>query len=129
MIRDAGWWRAYRAAHRTAIQATVRARRATPDGRARHTTDEIARRARRRAEDLARTVPLDHPLLAEAALLVPSPQAGRDVRFRAEVMAEDARSEAVLAMVEGRDPSAAVRAYRAWEGAWGRRTAPLADWR
>lgn len=38
---------------------------------------------------------------------------------------EDLLSEAVVALVAGEDPAAAVRAYRRREQAWGRVTAPL----
>lgn len=83
--------------------------------------ENIARNARRAA---MRTpdVPLIHPLLAEAAKLVPN---NSTLTTLYDPLHEDLRSEAILALLEGRDPLAAIISYRAIEKAWGRVTMEL----
>lgn len=125
---SAEWWRAYRLAHREAIGASQRRRRQDPRVRAQRHAQEQRRRQRRRAEDDARTVPLAHPLLSAAAALVPMPKPGTAYRWTEELAAEDARSEAVLAMLEGSDPATAVRAWLTVERTWLAMTCPLAEW-
>lgn len=123
-----GWWREYRRTHRAEITAATRRRRqSSPVLRAQRLASEQRRRARLRAEDAARAVPMDHPLLAAAAALVPMPAPGGALRFANELMAEDARSEAVVAMLAGTDPLAAVHAWRSAERAWQSLIVPLAD--
>jgi hypothetical protein len=120
----AAYYREYRRQHADELREYNRARRARPEVRAQRHAQELRRRARIRASRPAE-VEMRHPLLDAAAALVVMPPPGRVLRFRREVMAEDARSEAVLALVEGRDPLAAVRAFRAVERTWGMWTVPL----
>jgi len=81
--------------------------------------ENIARNIRRRGPP---DVPLKHPLLEEAAKLVPHKTA---LTTLYDPLHEDLRQEAVLAILEGRDPVAAVKSYGSRERAWGRVTAPI----
>lgn len=59
-----------------------------------------------------------HALFDAAARLVRFVGRGRSVSFWEEELEYDLRAEAVLAMLEGRDPAEAVRAYRGRERNW-----------
>lgn len=52
---------------------------------------------------------------------------GRTLQFVDELDTQDARSEWVLAHLEGRDPSAAAREFRATELRWRAMTMPLLE--
>lgn len=117
-VMTAAWWREYRVRRATELRAYNRRRRSEPKVRAQRHASEQRRRSRIRAAELANVVQLRHPLLDAAAALVPIRAPGRLLRFRPEMTAEDARSEAVVALIEGRDPVAAVAAFRARERAW-----------
>jgi len=122
MTQTAAWWRAYRARRADELRAYNRERRHRPDVRVQRHAQELRRRARLRA--IEPFVPT-HPLLEAAAALVPMPTPGHLLMFRRELTAQDARSEAVLALVEGRDPRAAALAFEAAERAWEWHTCPL----
>jgi hypothetical protein len=49
------------------------------------------------------------------------------VSFWTDELRMDLRQEAELARLEGRDPTEAVRAYRARERSWWHHTGPLLD--
>lgn len=115
--------RAWRMAHRDAERARKARYRATEAGR-RSRAREYARRRSRAAPPLP-ALHTGHPLLEAACALVPAPAPGARLAWREELLAQDLRSEAVLAQLEGRDPVAAVRAYRAREGAWAALAVPL----
>jgi hypothetical protein len=108
---DAAYHRAYRARRKAegrpvdAGRSRLRKDRAPEDRRR-----EYARRASR-----ARPVPE----------LFPEVRAGSRVSFWEDELRMDLCQEAVLAELEGRDPVAAVTAYRARETAWRRLTCPL----
>lgn len=109
---DAAYHRAYRAANRERINAQLRARRAL--GRVRG--DRSAEQAKRRSRAID-TSPLP--------LLYPHLQSGGTVSFWLDELRIDLAQEAELARVEGRDPKAAVDAYRARETNWFAHAAPL----
>lgn len=69
----------------------------------------------------------EHPALERARELVPDPRRGTHLAWWLEELAADLRSEAALAILEGRDPVEAVRRYRAREHTWARLTAPIVD--
>lgn len=115
--------RAWRAAHREQERARKRRWRATPAGRASRAR-EYLRRASRAAPPLP-PLHTGHVLLDAARQLVPDRAPGARYQWREEALAQDLRSEAVVAMLEGRDPAEAVRAYRAREGAWAIMAVPL----
>lgn len=112
---SAEWWREYRRRRGEQLRAYNRDRRQTPLVRAQRHASEERRRRRVREAEAAKAVILTHPLLDAAAALVPLHATGSLLRFRSELTAEDARSEAVLAMLEGRDAALAVRAFRTAE--------------
>lgn len=122
---SAAWWRDYRRRRSTELREYNRQRRRRPEVRAQRHASEQRRRERLRATEAAKLVPLIHPLLDAAAELVPMGVTGTLLRFRAEMTVEDARSEAVVALIEGRDPSDAVKAFMARERAWEALHAPL----
>lgn len=109
----ASYWRAYRARNRIRIREQERARRRAPEVRKARHQQEARRLQRRRAEREARVICpwTGHEFLALAVQLVPMSSWDPD-------LSEDLRSEAVLAMLEGRDPQQAVRAERARHKAW-----------
>jgi hypothetical protein len=89
-----------------------------------------ASEARRRARLAATTAELPalhvgHPLLEAARQLVPEPVRGARLAWWSECLADDLRSEAVLALLEGRDPAEAVARYRAREHTWAAWAGPL----
>ncbi len=60
-------------------------------------------------------------------LLMPELQHGRAIAFWEDELRLDLAQERELALLEGRDPVAAVAAYRARETSWRGHTAPLAE--
>ncbi len=107
---SAAWWRGYRQRRRLAGN-TVRRRAGyvrPPRG------DRSAEYALRRSLGVP-TVPL----------LLPHLQQGRRLAFWEDELRLDLHQEAELAVLEGRDPAAAVAAYRAREISWLAHTAPL----
>lgn len=122
---SADWWRAYRQRRGESLRAYSRARRQQPKLRAQRRAAEERRRARLRFDPP--DVVIDHPLLQQAALLVPYDGFGTFYRFASELLVEDLRSEAVLALLEGRCPVAAIREYRRVESEWSHRIAPLIE--
>jgi len=118
--------RAYYAAWRKDHRATEKARKdrwraANPDKLRAQREGENARR--RAARPVVPPVPepaSGHPLFDEAVRLVPFAGRGRSVSFWLEELEYDLRAEAVLAMLEGRDPAEAVKSYRGRETNWQR---------
>lgn len=122
---DAAYHRRYRLLHRDRINARSRARRAAAclaQRQARHRA-EVVRRARRRAGPLALPY-LGHPLFDQARALVGDPWYGATLY---DPLREDAMSEVVLAILEGRDPAEALARYMAAERVWRVTTVPLMD--
>lgn len=128
-MADAAYYRQYRqrikadptrAAHYAAVGRARKARnRAIPGWRAIHEPDR-----RQRAVHYEPIPPLHtgHPLLEEARLHVPD----RSTLITLyDPLVEDLRSEYVLAVLEGRNPMAAVRKYRSCQRTYAYRTAPL----
>lgn len=122
--------RAYHAAWRAKHKEQERAR--TDRWRAAHPELVAAQKARYAAAHPRQELPpiparhVGHELFDRAAELVPRIRtAFVELVSREEEMFDDCRSEAVLAMLEGRDPLTAVRAYRARESNWIRRTGYL----
>jgi hypothetical protein len=66
---------------------------------------------------------LGHDLFDRARAIVGVPRSGLTILH--DPLHEDLLSVAVVALVEGSDPSEAVRQYRASETAWRRVTGPL----
>lgn len=61
-------------------------------------------------------------------LLMPELQRGARLAFWEDELRLDLAQEARLAELEGRDPAAAIAAYRARETNWRAHTAPLEAW-
>lgn len=69
-----------------------------------------------------------HPIFDAARAIVPMHRSpGTTLQFEAEQWWEEEMSEAVLALLEGRDPAAAAKAVLHDERAWSWRHAPLPD--
>lgn len=67
----------------------------------------------------------DHELFEWVREVIPSSSwTTRDQVSVFEIMNEDLRSEAILAVLEGRDPDEAIKAYRRAENEWKYKTAP-----
>jgi hypothetical protein len=110
---DAAYYRAWRAAHsvyRKRQPGLHRARRAVM------TTEE-----RQRDRGVYKPIPPAEPL----ALLLPMLQHGVEISFWEDELRLDLAQEARLAECEGRDPGAAVAAYRRREIAWRHHTCPF----
>lgn len=127
----AEYFRSYRAAHpeyRAREAANRRARRAK-NGREDRTA-EYARRAAARPSLDIRPIPalhVGHPLFDIVRALLPIQSPGTLLRFPSEIDREDARSEAVLAILEGREPLTAANAFAASERSRRRVEAPLLE--
>ena len=126
IVPDAAWWREYRVAHREHLGEYNRARRKLPEVRAQRHASESRRRLARRAERLEEQPigsPYGNGFFDEATKLIgPRPKAGTVLQWASEADWEDLVEEALLAALEGRDPVEAVRAERARQGDWLRRT-------
>lgn len=122
---NAAYHRAWRAAHPAyrARQNRLRAERRRRDGRG----DRSAEYARRRSRAAAPMPGLHHghPLFEEARRIV-GPRRSTLVVLH-DPLYDDLLSEATLALIEGRDPHEAIRAFGARERAYGRWTAPLSE--
>jgi hypothetical protein len=112
-----------------AHQGTERARRLRWK---RANRDKVQAQRRRRALKLRRlieplpTAHMGHPLFEQARdLLGPDPTAF--MIYLTDPLHEDLLSVAVVALVEGSDPAAAVRRFRASEHAWRRMTCPIIE--
>ena len=124
-MRDAAYYRAWRAAHPEyrARQNRLRNERRARNGRG----DRSAEYAKRRSRALPPipTLHVGHDLF-EVAREVVGPRTSTLVHL-ADPLYDDLVSEATLALIEGRDPDDAVRAYRARERAFGRVTCQLLE--
>lgn len=116
---DAADWREYRRRNADRLREYNRARRQQPKLRAQRHVQEQRRRNRRRVEESPiPALHVGHPWFERARRLVPDAPAMTQLMSTAEALVADARSEAVLAMAERRDPVRAVRAFIRREGAW-----------
>jgi hypothetical protein len=122
-MADAAYYRAWRSAHPEyrARQNRLRAERRRLKGRG----DRTVEYARRRSRALPPIPPLHdgHDLFEEARRVV-GPRRSTLVALH-DPLHDDLLSEATLALIEGRDPREAIRAFRARERAFGRITCPL----
>ena len=122
-MADAAYYRSWRAAHpgyRTR-QNQLRAERRRLNGRG----DRSIEYARRRKRAIPPIPPLhDGHDLFEQARRILGPR-GTTLVFLHDPLYDDLLSEATLALIEGRDPHAAIRAFRSRERAFGRITCPL----
>jgi hypothetical protein len=122
-MADAAYHRAWRAAHPDyrARQNRLRNARRKRNGRG----DRSAEYARRRSR-AAPPIPSLHQghELFDLARGIVGPKRSSLVSLH-DPLYEDILSEATLALIEGRDPEEAVRAYGARERAFGRITCPL----
>ena len=124
-MADGAYHRAWRAAHPEyrERQNRLRNERRRRDGRG----DRSAEYARRRS----RAIPpmpglhVGHDLFDRARDLV-GPRRSSLVTLH-DPLYDDLVSEATLALIEGRDPDAAIRSYGARERAFGRVTCPLLE--
>jgi hypothetical protein len=105
---DAAYYRAWRAAHPEYRdrQKQLRNERRKRNGRGNRTAEYAKRTAAR------------PPAPAPLAPLFPDIQRGGALAFWEDELRLDLRQEAELARLEGRDPDAAVRAYRMRETSW-----------
>jgi hypothetical protein len=113
--KDPGYFRAWRRRHPEYVERE-RARLAKRD---RTGQDRTAERARARAR--AKPATPSEPILP----VYPALQHGRAVSFWEDELRIDLAQERALAELEGRDPAAAVRAYRLRETQWMQRTVPI----
>ena len=124
-MSDASYCRAWHAAHPEyrARQNRLRNERRRRVGRG----DRSAEYARRpsRALPQAPSLHVGHPLFERARQVV-GPRT-TTLESLVDPLYDDLVSEATLALIEGRDPKAAVRAYGARERAFGRVTCPLLE--
>jgi hypothetical protein len=122
-MTDAAYYRAWRAAHPEyrARQNRLRNERRARNGRGDRSA-EYARRQSRAAPPIP-TLHVGHSLFDEARKVV-GPRVTSLVQLH-DPLYDDLIAEATLALIEGRDPKDAVRAYGARERAFGRVTCPL----
>lgn len=122
-MANAAYYRAWRAAHPEyrARQNRLRAERRRRQGRG----DRSAEYARRRSRAIPPIPPLHvgHELFDRARRII-GPRLSALTTLH-DPLYDDLLSEATLAMIEGRDPQEAVRAFAAQERAYGRITLPL----
>jgi hypothetical protein len=123
----AEYYRAWRAAHPDyrKRQRELRADRRRRQGREDRTA-EYAARAARRAAAAPSEMPVPHTgheLFDLARAVVGPNRSGLTVWL--DPLHQDLLSVATLALLEGADPAAAVKAYRSREYAWRRVTGPL----
>jgi hypothetical protein len=121
--RDPAYYRAWRAAHPDyrARQTRLRNERRRRSGRGDRSAEYAARRSRAIPE--MPVLHLGHALFDQARQVV-GPRTSTLVSL-ADPLYDDLVAEATLALLEGTDPVAAVRRYRASEVAFGRVTRPL----
>jgi len=122
-MAGAAYYRAWRAAHPEyrIRQNHLRAERRRLKGRGDRTTEY----ARRRSRSIPPLPPMHagHDLFERARQIV-GPRQTTLVALH-DPLHDDLLSEATLALIEGRDPREAIRAFRARERAFGRITCPL----
>lgn len=132
-MSDAAYWRDYRrrirgteqAARYRATDNRRKARlRAIPGWRAQH---EPGRRASRAVPPVP-ALHVGHPLFEDARAAFRSPSPGTRLAFSSEVDVDDARSEFVLAALEGRDPLDAGQSFLATQKVWRYLTLPIPRW-
>jgi hypothetical protein len=121
--RDPAYYRAWRAAHPEyrARQTRLRNERRIRNGRGDRSAEYAARRSRAIPE--LPVLHIGHELFEQARRAV-GPRTSTLVSL-ADPLYDDLVAEATLALLEGTDPAAAVRRYRASEAAFGRVTRPL----
>lgn len=107
------WWREYRRRRADHLREYNRQRRQQPKLKAQRKASEKRRRAKRCLDE--------EPL----PVLMPGLQHGSHYSFWEDELRLDLAQEAALAVLEGRCPEEAVKAYRAREYAWRRVTGPL----
>ena len=120
---DAAYYRAWRAAHPEyrARQNRLRTERRRRQGRG----DRSAEYAKR----VSRSIPpvpamhIGHDLFEEARRIVGPRRTSLTTLY--DPLYDDLLSEATLALLEGRDPTSAIRHYRSSEQTFGRVTCPL----
>jgi len=122
-MADAAYYRAWRAAHPEyrARQNKLRNERRRCQGRG----DRSVEYARRRSRAIA-PLPdrhLGHQLFEQARTIVGRRRTTLTTLY--DPLYDDLVSEATLALIEGRDPHAAIRSYGARERSYGRVTCPL----
>ena len=122
-MSNAAYFRAWRAAHPEyrARQNRLRNERRRSKGRGDRSTEYAARRSR--AMPPMPGLHHGHTLFERAREIV-GPRSTTLVNL-ADPLYDDLVAEATLALIEGRDPNHAVRAYGARERAFGRVTCPL----
>lgn len=133
-MADAAYYRAWRAAHPAyrARQSRLRADRRRRDGREDRTLEYARRRERmqrdrqlRHADTPVPALHVGHDLF-EVAREIVGPRRTAFVVLH-DPLYDDLVSEATLALIEGRDPHEAVRAYGARERSFGRVTCRLLE--
>ena len=128
-MADAAYYRAWRAAHPEyrARQNRLRADRRRRNGREDRSREYARRRERRQCERHMRQADAPVPALHlghdlfEVARQIVGPRRTAFVLLH-DPLYDDLVSEATLALIEGRDPHEAVRAYGARERSFGRVT-------
>ena len=122
-MRDAGYYRAWRAAH---PEYRARQNRLRNERRAKHGRGDRSAEYAKRPTRAAPPMPGLHVghWLFERARQVVGPRRTSLVQLH-DPLYEDLLSEATLALIEGRDPEDAVRHYGARERAFGRVTCQL----
>jgi hypothetical protein len=120
---DAAYHRAWRAAHPEyrARQNRLRNERRRQHGRGDRSAEYSRRRSR--ATPPIPGLHVGHDLFERARHIVGPRQSSLTALH--DPLYDDLLSEATLALIEGRDPRDAIRAYRARERAFGRVTCPL----
>ena len=122
---NAAWWRDYRRRRSAELREYNRARRRQAKVRAQRHAQEARRRARRRVEAVIPGLHVGHELFEQARAIVRDITPMAVLKSRVELDREDARSEAVLAALEERDPELAAIGYLRSEATWRRLTRPL----
>jgi hypothetical protein len=122
-MADAAYYRAWRAAHPAyrERQNRLRNERRRRSGRGDRSAEYAGRRGR--AIPPLPALHVGHDLFARAQAIV-GPRPSTLVTLH-DPLYDDLVSEATLALIEGRDPADAVRAFGARERAFGRVTCPL----
>jgi hypothetical protein len=122
-MRDAAYYRAWRAAHPEyrARQNRLRNERRARNGRGDRTAERLRRPSR--AAPPMPALHVGHELFEQAREIV-GPRRSTLVQLH-DPLYEDLVSEATLAIIEGRDPEAAVSSYGARERTFGRVTCQL----
>jgi hypothetical protein len=122
-LSDAAYHRAWRAAHPEyrARQNRLRAERRRRQGRENRSV-EYARRPSRARPSIPR-LHVGHELFELARRIVGPRRTSLQTLY--DPLYDDLVSEATLALIEGRDPTEAIRRYGARERSFGRITLPL----